>query len=336
MSFDHDSLSGKRVFVTGADGFIGSHLSELLVRAGAYVKALVYYNSWNQKGWLNDLPPEILAKIDIYQGDIRDYERVSQGVFGSEYVFHLSSLIAIPYSYLAPRSYVDVNVTGACNVLQSCRLSDDIVRFVHVSTSEVYGSAQHVPIGETHPLVGQSPYAASKIAADKLAESYHLSFGLPVVTARPFNTFGPRQTARAVIPTIASQLLSGCNQIILGSLSPTRDFNFVSDTARAMISLALCGAAEGKVVNIGSGEEWSIQQTASILMDIVGRHVPIICDDQRIRPEKSEVNRLVADNNLIHSLTNWRSEVPFDQGLSKTCDWINNNLSLFGVDSYAR
>ena len=336
MMLDYDSISGKRVFVTGADGFIGSHLTELLVRAGASVKSMVCYNSWNQKGWLSDLPSEILDEIEMYHADIRDYERVLQGISGSEYVFHLSSLVAIPYSYCATRSYVDVNVVGACNVLQSCRLSDDIVRLVHVSTSEVYGSAQYVPINETHPIVGQSPYAASKIAADKLAESYHLSFGLPVVTARPFNTFGPRQTARAVIPAIASQLLSGCKQLRLGSLSPTRDFNYVSDTARGMIALALCRAAEGKVVNIGSGEEWSIGQTAKLLMDIVGRHVPILCDDQRIRPEKSEVNRLVADNNLICSLTDWRSEVPFDQALVHTCDWIKENLSLFDINAYAR
>lgn len=331
-----ESLSGKRVFVTGADGFIGSHLVELLVQAGAQVTAMVYYNSWNEMGWLRDIPASIMANVELFPGDIRDNERVNMGVKGNDYVFHLSSLIAIPYSYDAPRSYVETNVGGALNVLQACRNSDSLVRLVHVSTSEVYGSAQQVPISENHPLVGQSPYSASKIAADKMAESFYLSFGLPVVTARPFNTFGPRQTARAVIPTIASQLLSDKTQLKLGSLHPTRDFNYVTDTANGMIALSLCKDAEGRVVNIGSGEEWSIAQTVDFLCEIAGNNADIITDQERIRPENSEVNRLIADNTSIKQLTNWKTQVPFKEGLEKTVEWIRHNLIYFNPNHYAR
>jgi NAD dependent epimerase/dehydratase len=331
-----ESISGKKVFVTGADGFIGSHLVELLVASGADVRALVYYNSWNERGWLRDVPREVLSAVETISGDIRDTELVKKSIEGCDYVFHLSSLIAIPYSYVAPRSYVDTNITGALNVLQGCRENDALIRLVHVSTSEVYGSAQTVPISEQHPLVGQSPYSASKIAADKIAESFHLSFGLPVVTARPFNTFGPRQTARAVIPTIASQLLAGSPRLKLGALTPTRDFNFVTDTAAGMLALALCRQAEGKVVNIGSNEEWSIEQTARMLMAAVGREVEIETDEDRIRPASSEVNRLLADNSLIHSLTPWRSVVPFRTGLERTADWIGRNLHFFDPEQYAR
>lgn len=331
-----ETINGKKVFVTGADGFIGSHLVEQLVASGAQVRALVYYNSWNEKGWLRDVPNKTLEEVELFSGDARDAERMRQGVSGCDYVFHLSSLIAIPYSYDAPRSYVDTNVTGALNVLQACRESDALTRLVHVSTSEVYGTAQQVPISEDHPLVGQSPYSASKIAADKMAESYYLSFGLPVVTARPFNTFGPRQTARAVIPTIASQLVAGCTSLKLGALSPTRDFNFATDTAAGMLALALCQAAEGEVVNIGSGEEWSIARTVELLCEIVGRHVEIITDEARIRPEKSEVNRLLADNRKIAALTGWRSEVPFHEGLGRTVEWVERNLAYFDVNRYAK
>lgn len=332
----NESITGKRVFVTGADGFIGSHLIELLVASGASVKAMVYYNSWNELGWLRDTPREVQEEVELVFGDIRDAEFVRSAIKGCEYVFHLSSLIAIPYSYIAPRSYVDTNVTGALNVLQACRENEALTRLVHVSTSEVYGTAQMVPIPESHPLVGQSPYSASKIAADKLAESFFLSFGMPVVTARPFNTFGPRQTARAVIPTIASQLLSGCSQLRLGSLSPTRDFNFVTDTAAGMLALALCPEAEGEVINIGSGEEWSIAQTVEMLMKITGREVEIVAEEHRIRPEKSEVNRLLADNTLIHLMTKWRTSVPFQRGLEKTVEWIGRNLHFFDPEHYAR
>jgi NAD dependent epimerase/dehydratase len=321
--------------VTGADGFIGSHLVERLVALGAKVRALVYYNSWNQLGWLGDVAPEVRASIEIIAGDIRDTERVRQSVADMSHVFHLSSLIAIPYSYHAPRSYVDTNVTGALNVLQACRESSSLVQLVHVSTSEVYGTAQRVPIDESHPLVGQSPYSASKIGADKIAESFHLSFGLPVVTARPFNTFGPRQTARAVIPTIAAQLLSGARELKLGALTPTRDFNFATDTADGMIALATCPAAVGRTVNIGSGEEWSIGTTAEMLMEIVGAKVPVISEEARIRPAGSEVNRLLADNRLIHSLTGWRSAVSFREGLERTVGWIRRNLDKFDAHRYA-
>lgn len=336
MNKRKESISGKKVFVTGADGFIGSHLVELLVGSGADVRALVYYNSWNERGWLRDAPADVLRNVEIFNGDVRDGERVREGVRGCDYVFHLSSLIAIPYSYQAPRSYIETNVIGALNVLQACRESDALTRLVHVSTSEVYGSAQQVPINERHPLVGQSPYSASKIAADKLAESYNLSFMLPVVTARPFNTFGPRQTARAVIPTIASQLLTGCSVLKLGSLSPTRDFNYVLDTAQGMIALALCEEAEGRVVNIGSGEEWSIGRTVELLCELVGRQVEVITDQNRIRPEKSEVNRLLADTSLIRELTGWQNKVPFREGLANTIGWIGRNLRYFDPEQYAR
>lgn len=331
-----ESISGKKVFVTGADGFIGSHLVELLVASGAHVRAMTYYNSWNEKGWLRDVPAQTLANVELFSGDIRDAERVRQGVRDCDYVFHLSSLIAIPYSYDAPRSYVETNVVGALNVLQACRESGSLIRLVHVSTSEVYGSAQQVPISESHPLVGQSPYSASKIAADKMAESFRLSFDLPVVVARPFNTFGPRQTARAVIPTIASQLVAGRPSLKLGALSPTRDFNFVTDTAAGMLALALCPNAEGEVVNIGSGEEWSIARTVELLCEIVGRQVEVFSDEARIRPEKSEVNRLLADNRKISSLTGWRTQVSFREGLERTVDWISRNLAHFDVDHYAK
>lgn len=336
MNKSKESISGKKVFITGADGFIGSHLVELIVSLGADVRAMVYYNSWNERGWLRDIPPSTLKDVELFTGDVRDTERIREGTRGCEYVFHLSSLIAIPYSYEAPRSYVETNVMGALNVLQACRESSALKRLVHVSTSEVYGSAQQVPISENHPLVGQSPYSASKIGADKMAESYHLSFGLPVVTARPFNTFGPRQTARAVIPTIASQLVSGCTALRLGALLPTRDFNYVTDIARGMIALALCPEAEGRVVNIGSGQEWSIEQTARLLMDAIGRDVQILCEEGRMRPANSEVNRLLADNVLIHSLTDWRSEVSFRQGLENTVEWIRRNIRYFDVSTYAR
>ena len=331
-----ETIEGRTVFVTGADGFIGSHLVELLVASGARVRALVMYNSWNEIGWLRDVPADVRRQVEILTGDIRDIERVRQGVSGCEYVFHLSSLIAIPYSYDASRSYVETNIVGALNVLQASRESSTLVRLVHVSTSEVYGTAQQVPIPESHPLVGQSPYSATKIAADKLAESFHLSFELPVVVARPFNTYGPRQTARAVIPTIAAQLLAGCDVLKLGSLEPTRDFNYVTDTAAGMLALALCQDAEGQVVNIGSGTEWSIKQTVELLCEITRRRVPVETDAGRVRPGLSEVQRLVADNRRITELTGWRSQMPFRAGLERTVNWIQQNLHYFTPESYAR
>ncbi len=329
-----ETMRGKKTLVTGADGFIGSHLVDQLVKLGAEVRAFVYYNSWNSIGWLSDCPPEIRDAIEIFPGDIRDSGRVFQAAQECEFVFHLSSLIAIPYSYHAPRSYVETNVIGALNVLEACKSSSSFVRLVHTSTSEVYGTAQKVPIDESHPLVGQSPYSASKIAADQLAESYHRSFNLPVVIARPFNTFGPRQTARAVIPTIASQILSGRSKLQIGALTPTRDFSFVEDTVRGIIALAECASAEGKVVNIGTGEECSIEQTAKMLMEDCQRHLPIVSDEQRMRPDKSEVNRLLADNTLIRQLTSWEPQVTFREGLHRTVEWISNNLDCFNPDKY--
>ena len=331
-----ESINGKRVFVTGADGFIGSHLVELLVEYGAEVRALVFYNSWNEIGWLKDIPQGMLDQVEIVRGDVRDGDHMRELVSGCEYVMHLASLIAIPYSYHAPRSYVATNINGALNILQACRDSDTLTRLVHVSTSETYGTAQYVPIDEKHPMVGQSPYSASKIGADKMAESYYLSFDLPVVTARPFNTFGPRQTARAVIPTIASQLIAGREQLKLGALTPTRDFNFVTDTARGMLALALSDNTNGEVINIGTGEEWSIAETVETLCEICGRDVEVLTDEARIRPEKSEVNRLLADNTKIQQLTNWKSEVPFREGLERSYRWIERNLHHFDVDHYAK
>ena len=329
-----DKLAGKTVLVTGADGFIGSHLVEHLVAVGAKVRAFTYYNSWNQIGWLRDVPRETLAEVEVFPGDIRDAERVREALQERQYVFHLASLIAIPYSYHAARSYVDTNVTGALNVLQACRESKSLVRLIHVSTSEVYGSAQQVPIAETHPLVGQSPYSATKIAADKLAQSFHLSFGLPVVTARPFNTYGPRQTARAVIPTIASQLLAGDGRVKLGALHPTRDFNFVSDTVAGMAALAVCKEAEGEVVNIGSGQECSIAQLVDALAELTGHEAVVESEAARLRPERSEVSRLLADTAKMRRLTGWQSRMPLREGLRRTVEWIKANRLAFDPDRY--
>ena len=300
------------------------------------VRALVFYNSWNEIGWLKDIRKDILNQVEIVRGDVRDAEHMRELVRGSEYVMHLSSLIAIPYSYHAPRSYVETNVIGTLNILQACRDSDTLINLVHVSTSETYGTAQYIPIDESHPLIGQSPYSASKISADKLAESYFLSFDLPVVIARPFNTFGPRQTARAVIPTIASQLIAGSNQIKLGAIFPTRDFNYVTDTALGMLAIALSDNTKGEVINIGSGEEWSIVQIVELLSEIAKRDIEIITEEDRMRPKKSEVNRLLADNRKIKKMTNWESAIPFRDGLTSTFHWIEKNIHLFDVDKYAK
>jgi NAD dependent epimerase/dehydratase len=329
-----DFWNGRQVLVTGADGFIGSHLVERLVTEGATVRALVFYNSWNSIGWLADISQQTRNSIEIFTGDIRDDGCVAEACRNQEIVFHLSSLIAIPYSYKAPRAYVDTNIVGALNVLQAGRQSDSLERIIHTSTSEVYGTAQFVPITEEHPLSGQSPYSASKIGADMVAESFFRSFELPVVTARPFNTFGPRQTARAVIPTIAAQLLSNCTQLTLGALTPTRDFNFVSDTVGGLMALGVCKDAEGQVVNIGTGEEWSIEQTANLLMQICENDVEIILEEARLRPEKSEVNRLLADASRLRSLTGWQPQVSFEDGLAYTANWIRKNLHHFDPDRY--
>jgi len=330
------TLKGALAFVTGADGFIGSHLVEALVAAGTRVRALVYYNSWNSLGWLSDVPASTLKEVEILMGDVRDAERMRQGVEGCAFVFHLASLIGIPYSYDAPHSYVATNIGGTLNILEACRRSKHLVRLLHTSTSEVYGTAQRVPIAESHPLVGQSPYSATKIAADKLAESFHLSFDLPVVVARPFNTFGPRQTARAVIPTVASQLLAGAQVLKLGAVTPTRDFNYVTDTVAGFLALAESNAVDGAVFNIGSGEEHSIAEVAKLLMEIIGRTVPIVCDNERMRPPESEVNRLIADASRLKEAAGWKSAVSFRDGLKRTADWVAQNPSHFVPDRYAR
>jgi NAD dependent epimerase/dehydratase len=328
--------SNKRVLITGADGFIGSHLCEALVADGARVRAFVYYNSWNSIGWLGDCQPETLKSIEVFAGDIRDPARVAEACADIEYVFHLSSLIAIPYSYVAAHSYVDTNVTGALNVLEAARRSGSIERVVHTSTSEVYGTAQYVPIDEAHPLVGQSPYSASKIGADMMAESYFRSHGVPVSIARPFNTFGPRQTPRAVIPTIARQLLQRCESLRLGALSPTRDFNFVTDTCAGLLAIAASDKTIGKTLNIGTGEEWSIEQTATILMDITGHHPPIECEEQRLRPEKSEVNRLLANADALRELTGWAPATTFEHGLTAVANWVESHMDqLAHASDYA-
>jgi NAD dependent epimerase/dehydratase len=318
-------IQGKRVLVTGADGFIGSHLVEMLAARGAKVRALALYNSFNDWGWLEGLDPKL--GVEVVTGDVRDKAQVSALAKDMEVVFHLASLIAIPYSYVAPESYVQTNVQGTLNVVQAA-MERGVKRIVHTSTSEVYGTARKVPIGEDHPLQPQSPYSASKISADAMAMSFHLSFGLPLVVARPFNTYGPRQSARAVIPTIITQLLGGAKRIKLGRVDPTRDFNYVADTCEGMIALAQCDAAVGKVVNIGSGSEISVGDLAGLLGEIVGTKLEIETEAARLRPDQSEVERLLCDNALIRELTGWRSKVPLREGLEKAVAWFRRPENL--------
>ena len=326
-------LAGSKVLVTGADGFIGSHLAETLVKAGASVRALVYYNSFGSKGWLDGSP---LAKdMELISGDVRDGAQMQQLVKGIDIVFHLAALIAIPYSYRAAASYVQTNVEGTLNIVQAARDHGD-VRVLHTSTSEVYGTARTVPIGEDHPLQPQSPYSASKIAADAMAMSYHLAHGLPLTIVRPFNTYGPRQSARAVIPTIITQILKGKRKIKLGSLSPTRDFNYVSDTCAGFLALAECDAALGQIVNIGSDTEISIGDTAKLIAKTIGADVEIDCDEQRLRPANSEVERLHCDNARIRALTGFKPQVSIEQGIAKTVEWFRQpeNLARYDADIY--
>ncbi len=317
------------VAVTGAEGFIGSHLVEALVERGHTVRAMVQYNSFGSWGWLDTLPPDVLASVDVVLGDVRDQHSTADLVEGTEAVYHLAALIAIPYSYRAPRSYVDTNVIGTMNVLDAVRAAGT-PRLVHTSTSETYGTARTVPIAETHQLQAQSPYAASKMAADKLAESYHLSFGVPVVTLRPFNTFGPRQSARAVIPTVISQIASGAGTIKLGALNPTRDFLFVKDTAAAFVTVGTARAAAvvGEVFNAGTGDEVSIGQVAADIGRLMDSDVEITEDAQRIRPMNSEVLRLIADARKLHDHTGWKPEHTRDSGLVRTIEWFCEPANL--------
>jgi NAD dependent epimerase/dehydratase len=328
-------LIGKQVTVTGADGFIGSHLVEALVAMGVRVRAFVYYNSFGSWGWLDGLSREVLDGVEVVMGDVRDPVFVRRSLEGADAVFHLAALIGIPHSYNAPDSYVDTNVRGTLNVLQAAR-DLDLQRIAVTSTSEVYGSARYVPIDELHPVQGQSPYSASKIGADKMAEAFFRSFGLPVVTMRPFNTYGPRQSARAVIPTIITQLLNDAGEIQLGSLTPTRDLNYVEDTCAGMIALAECDAAVGREVNIGSGREISVGDLASTLVGMIRPGTNIVSTDERVRPEGSEVDRLLADNTLIASLTGWSPKVDLESGLARTVAWFSEpaNLERYKWDIY--
>jgi NAD dependent epimerase/dehydratase len=327
------SGSAPLCLVTGADGFIGSHLVELLVARGYRVRALAQYNSFNHWGWLEGLP--CLPEVEVLTGDIRDPHFCRHMVKGVDVVFHLAALIAIPYSYIAPDSYVDTNVRGTLNVCQAA-LEAGVRRVVHTSTSEVYGTARYVPIDEAHPLQPQSPYSASKIGADAIAQSFYSSFGLPLTVARPFNTYGPRQSARAVIPTIISQIAAGKRRIELGDLTPTRDFNYVEDTCRGFLALAECAAAVGEVVNIGSNSEISIGDTVRLIRELMGSDIEVAQDEQRLRPPQSEVFRLWCDNRKIERLTGFRSQVCLREGLQRTIDWFTNpdNLRRYKVDRY--
>lgn len=325
MAFD---WKNRRVLVTGSNGFIGSHLTERLVKEGACVRAFVHYNSLNNWGWLESLPPDILAQIKILPGDVRDYNSIDEAAKDQEIVFHLASLVAIPYSYHAPDSYVQTNVQGTLNVLNACRKAN-ISRLIHTSTSEVYGTARYVPIDENHPLQGQSPYSATKIGADMLALSYFRSFNLPVIIIRPFNTYGPRQSARAVIPTIITQLYSGFTELKLGALSPTRDFSFIEDTVTGFLKVAECDQGLGHVINIGSGKEISIGGLAELLMKITRKKASISCEKERLRPKESEVERLCCDNTRAQEWANWKQKYTLEQGLEITSNWIHKNLRNF-------
>lgn len=321
------NISNKKVLVTGADGFIGSHLVEGLLREGCKVKAFVYYNSFNSWGWLDTFPRDILRKIEIFTGDIRDPNGVRKSMEDIDIVFHLAALIAIPFSYHSPDSYVDTNVKGTLNILQAAK-DKKCRKILITSTSEVYGTAQYVPIDEKHPFQGQSPYSATKIAADRLAESFYRSFNLPVCIVRPFNTFGPRQSARAIIPTIISQLLSGQKKIKLGSLHPKRDFLFVKDTVNGFIEIAKSDKTIGEEINIATQSEISIRDLAKKLTTIINPKAKITADAVRVRPDKSEVERLMGSNKKIKQLTKWRQKFSLDDGLKETVGWFSSSGNL--------
>ena len=322
-----------KVLVTGAGGFIGSHLAEELVRQGEEVKAFVRYNSRDERGLLEDLPKEIQNQVEIIPGDLKDPDGVRKAVKGCSKIFHLGALIAIPYSYVHPFDFIQTNVVGTCHLLNACLEEGALERFVHTSTSEVYGTAQYVPIDERHPLQAQSPYAASKIAADKLAESYYLSFGFPVATIRPFNTFGPRQSLRAVIPTIVSQALDD-KKIRLGNTQPRRDFLFVKDTVRGFIQVGKCDGAVGRVVNIGTGTDISIEELVTKVLGLMEKEGEVVVEDRRIRPEKSEVMQLLSDTRLAQKLFQWAPRYTLEEGLRETIEWYRKHLTRFKVGSY--
>ncbi|HEX3044581.1 MAG TPA: NAD-dependent 4,6-dehydratase LegB [Bacillota bacterium] len=329
----------KKILVTGADGFIGSHLTEELVRRGYEVRAFVCYNSSNSWGWLDDTELEIKESLDVFAGDVRDPHGVKQALKGCNMVMHLAALISIPYSYHSPDSYIDTNIKGTLNVLQAAR-ELEIEKIVHTSTSEVYGTARFVPIKEEHPLLGQSPYSASKIGADQLALSFYYSFGVPVAIIRPFNTYGPRQSARAVIPTIITQIAQGGRTIQLGAVTPTRDFNYIKDTVRGFICIAESQLAIGEVINIGSGFEISIGETASVIAELMGVEMEIVSKEERLRPKKSEVKRLWSSNVKARDLTGWVPEYGgldgFKKGLSETIEWFKapENLKRYKTGVY--
>lgn len=326
-------LPGEKVLVTGADGFIGSHLVESLLDCGCKVRAFCYYNSFNSWGWLDTFPKEKLDKIEVFLGDVRDPACVASAVKQVDVVMHLAALIAIPYSYYSPDSYVDTNIKGTLNVLQAAR-EQESERILITSTSEVYGTAKYVPIDENHPFQGQSPYSATKIGADRVAESFYRSFEMPVTIVRPFNTYGPRQSARAIIPTIITQLLNGYEDIKLGSLFPRRDFNFVKDVCDGFIEIARSDKTIGHEINIASEVDVSIKELAEKIISQINPGAKIVCDELRIRPEKSEVNRLLGSNKKIKELTAWIPKHTLGQGLKETIEWFKNNLDKYKAGIY--
>jgi len=322
-----------RILVTGAGGFIGSHLTEELIRQGEEVRALVRYNSRDERGLLEELPQDVQNQIEVIPGDLKDPDGVRKAVKRCHKIFHLGALIAIPYSYIHPFDFIQTNVAGTAHLLNACLEEGTLERFIHTSTSEVYGTAQYIPIDEKHLLQAQSPYAASKIAADKLAESYYLSFGLPIATIRPFNTYGPRQSLRAIIPTIISQAM-GDKKIWLGNTKPRRDFLFVKDTVTGFIQVGKCEGAVGKVVNVGTGTDISVEELVKKILDLMGKQGEIEVEDRRIRPEKSEVMQLLSDIHLAKKLFQWAPRHTLDEGLRETIEWYQKNLSRFKVGSY--
>jgi NAD dependent epimerase/dehydratase len=326
------NLSGRRVLVTGGEGFIGSHLVERLVHDGAEVRTLVYYNSFGRWGWLDSLPQDVQDAVEVLPGDVRDSRRVDEAVADRDTVFHLAALIGIPYSYHAAESYVQTNVTGTFHVAEACRRHG--ARLVHTSTSEVYGTAIRVPIDEEHPLQPQSPYSASKIGADMMALSYWHAHEVPVAVVRPFNTYGPRQSTRAVIPTILAQLQAGATELHLGAVTPKRDFNYVTDTAAGFVALADCDEALGRATNVGSGREISIGELVELCCEITGQQATVVTDEARLRPEGSEVDRLLCDYSVAERIAGWRPEVSLEDGLARTAEWVRGHLADLETSAY--